>query len=125
MVVASLCLADMPRFPPLLWLFFLLILLLPSAAGRLLLDLAGGLMIFLFALPFALAGLGWVGWKILQSRMKVCQNCGTSTLTDSPTCPACGSLMNQGNGLNQSRSESDFSSPASSATIDVSAEDVE
>ena len=33
----------MGRFPPLLWLLLLGLLLLPTAAGRVLLDLAGGL----------------------------------------------------------------------------------
>ena len=41
----------MGRFPPLLWLLLLGLLLLPTAAGRVLLDLAGGLLITLLALP--------------------------------------------------------------------------
>ena len=52
----------MGRFPPLLWVLLLVLLLLPTAAGRVLLDLAGGLLITLFALPIVLGGLGWIGW---------------------------------------------------------------
>ena len=35
----------MGRFPPLLWVLLIALLLLPTAAGRILLDLAGGLLI--------------------------------------------------------------------------------
>ena len=38
-----------------------MLLLLPTAAGRVLLDLAGGLLITLLALPIVLGGLG-VDW---------------------------------------------------------------
>ena len=49
----------MGRFPPLLWLLLLGLLLLPTAAGRVLLDLAGGLLITLLA--FQLFSVVWVG----------------------------------------------------------------
>jgi hypothetical protein len=49
-----------------------LLLLLPAGAGRLLLDLAGGLLVVLLMLPVLLGGLGWVGWKVLQTRMQTC-----------------------------------------------------
>ena len=42
-----------------------LLLLLPAGAGRLLLDLAGGLLVVLLMLPVLLGGLGWVVWKVL------------------------------------------------------------
>ena len=49
-----------------------LLLLLPAGAGRVLLDLACGLLVVLLVLPVLLGGLGWVGWKVLQSRMQSC-----------------------------------------------------
>ena len=61
----------MNRPPALLWIV-LLLLLLPTAAGRVLLDLAGGLLLIALVLPFVLAGVGWIGWKLLQSRMVTC-----------------------------------------------------
>ena len=54
---------SMNRPPALLWLL-LLLLLLPTAAGRVLLDLAGGVVLVLIALPLLLTGVGWIGWKI-------------------------------------------------------------
>ena len=66
----------MNRPPAVLWIAVVLLLLVPTAAGRLLLDLAGGLLIALLALPLILSGLGWIGWKLLQSRMITCAACG-------------------------------------------------
>ena len=51
----------MNRSTFLLWSsLLLLLLLLPTAAGRVLLDLAGGLVVVLLALPLLLTGLGWI-----------------------------------------------------------------
>ena len=47
----------MNRPSPLLWLGLLLLVLLPSAAGRVLLDLIGGLMLAVVAIPLVLTGL--------------------------------------------------------------------
>ncbi len=115
----------MRRFPPLLWLLLLALLLLPTAAGRVLLDLAGGLIITLLALPVLLGGLGWIGWKMLQSRVRTCEACGLSTMTTDAQCPACGSpLPSQKSGASSSKAVDD-SLPASDVTIDVKAEDVD
>ena len=50
----------MNRSPAVLWIGVVLLLLLPTAAGRLLLDLAGGVLLALMALPLILSGLGWI-----------------------------------------------------------------
>ena len=115
----------MSRPSPLLWLALLLILLVPTAAGRVLIDLAGGLMLILLALPLLISGIGWIGWRIIQSRLVTCEACGASSfINGSSQCPICGSTnlsknTSQKNSINSSVS----SPPASSATIDVSAED--
>ena len=83
----------MNRPPALLWFAVLLLLLLPTAAGRVLLDLVGGLALVLLAVPLLLTGLGWIGWKVLQSRMVSCPACGTSSLKGVAVCPACGTPM--------------------------------
>ena len=62
----------MNRPPAVLWIAVVLLLLVPTAAGRFLLDLAGGVLLALLALPLILSGLGWIGWKLLQSRMTSC-----------------------------------------------------
>lgn len=112
----------MNRPPLLIWLGLLLLLLLPTAAGRVLLDFAGGLLLLLFALPFLLSGLGWVGWKIIKSRSSTCSSCGAVGFLGSGTCGVCGAQMQSSN-VNKS-SESDISAPASDVTIEVIAEEV-
>ena len=76
----------MNRPPAVLWIAVVLLLLVPTAAGRLLLDLAGGLLIALLALPLILSGLGWIGWKLLQSRMMTCTACGATGLKGTGIC---------------------------------------
>lgn len=115
----------MGRLTPLVWLLALL-LLLPTPVGRALIDVLGGVALVLLALPFILGGLGWIGWKVLQSRMKVCPNCGAASLQQTPVCAVCGSAFSEPDDSQpeSSRFEAD-STPASSVTIDVTAEDVE
>ena len=115
----------MGRFPPLLWLLLLVLLLIPTAAGRVLLDLAGGLLITLVALPVVLGGLGWIGWKVLQSRVRTCDACGLSTMTTDAQCPACGSPLTAMKSAGSTAKVVDDSLPASDVTIDIKAEDVD
>ena len=111
----------MNRSTFLLWSsLLLLILLLPTAAGRVLLDLAGGLVVVLLALPLLLTGLGWIGWKLLQSRMVPCPACGAVSFGRQDRCGVCGAEL-QDHGSNAS---ADPMVPASEVTIDVSAQDV-
>ena len=113
----------MNRPPAVLWIAVVLLLLVPTAAGRLLLDLAGGLLLALLALPLILSGLGWIGWKILQSRMVSCNACGAVGFKDADVCAVCGTpYANAGSGAPAAASSS---TPASDLTIDVIAQDVD
>ena len=105
----------MTRLPPLLWFLLIMIFLLPTAAGRFLLDLAGGLMLALLAIPILLAGIGWIGWRILKSKLIKCETCGASIMSESQICPACGANL----------SPEINSIPASSATIDITVKDAD
>ena len=88
----------MNRPPAILW-FVLLLLLLPTAAGRILIDVVGGVALVLIAVPLILTGLGWIGWKLLQMQ-------ATSTSPATSGSSANGSV------------------PASDVTIDISAQEV-
>jgi len=114
----------MTRLPPLLWFGLIAIFLLPTAAGRFMIDLAGGLVITLLAIPLLLTGVGWIGWRILQSRLIKCEFCGASLIQNSNSiiCPACGSNLSS---TKASKPEIDNSVPASSATIDITAKDAD
>ena len=114
----------MTRLPPLLWFALIAIFLLPTAAGRFIIDLAGGLVLTLLAIPLLLTGAGWIGWRILQSRLIKCEFCGASLIQNSNSiiCPACGSNLSS---TKASKSEIENSVPASSATIDVTAKEAD
>ena len=118
-------LVDMGRLSPLVWLVALL-LLLPTPVGRVLIDVIGGVALVLLALPLILGGVGWIGWKVLQSRMQVCINCGTASLQASPVCAVCGSAFSNTETSRVANSPVEVdSTPASSVTIDVTAEDLD
>ena len=112
---------SMNSLPTLLWFAVLLLLLLPTAAGRVLLDLVGGLALVLLAVPLLLTGLGWIGWKVLQSRMVSCPACGTASIKGVDRCPACGTSMPEDS---SEAAPSDPAVPASDVTIDVTAQEV-
>ena len=113
----------MNRPPAVLWIAVVLLLLVPTAAGRLLLDLAGGVLLALLALPLILSGLGWIGWKLLQSRMISCTVCGATGLKGAGVCAVCGTPY--ANAGDSPTSASAPSAPASDLTIDVVAQDVD
>ena len=113
----------MNRPPALLWLAVFL-LLLPTAAGRFLLDLVGGLMLTILALPFLVAGVGWIGLKLLKSRMVSCEVCGAASLSASECCSVCGAPFAQQSSDTSSSFQQDITGPASNITIDVKAQDV-
>ena len=112
----------MNRISPFLWLIFVLLILLPSAAGRFLLDLAGGLILLSVIVPLLLAGFGWIGWKILQSKINTCKNCGASFMNNVQQCPICGTKESN---LNIKYKEMIENIPASSVTLDVTPEDID
>ena len=114
---------PMNRPPAVLWIAVVLLLLVPTAAGRLLLDLAGGLLLTLLALPLILSGLGWIGWKLLQSRLITCSSCGATGFKGSPVCGVCGTPYAAG--VDRPEASSVASTPASDCTIDVIAQDVD
>ena len=109
----------MEKSSPLIWLILFIILILPTAAGRFLLDLAGGIILAFFSISLLIALIGWIGWKRLNARMQTCENCGAKSLSSNGTCPICGSIcISNKNSFNESAEASD-------ATIDIIAKDAE
>ena len=113
----------MNRPPAVLWIAVVFLLLVPTAAGRLLLDLAGGVLLAFLALPLILSGLGWIGWKFLQSRMISCAACGSTGLKGAAVCAVCGTPYSSAGDTPASAAAP--SVPASDVTIDVVAQDVD
>ena len=107
---------------PWLWLLLALLLLAPTPAGRLLLDLLGGLTLTLLLLPLLAGGAALIGWQILKRRLRTCPSCGTVSLGQA-VCPACGTLLDPsaGGGSDIGSIEID----PRNVTINVEATDVE
>jgi hypothetical protein len=83
----------MQRSIPWGWILLALaLLLLPGPAGRLILDLLGGITLTLLALPLLAGGAALIGWQVLKRRIRTCGTCGATSL-GSPNCPACGAPL--------------------------------
>ena len=106
------------------WWWFLvlaLLLLAPGPASRVLLDVVGGFTLLVVVVPLVLGGVGWLGWVLLQRRLRTCSACGYRSI-GSEVCPACGTLFAE-EGAVSSAAQTSFD--ASDVTIDVTATDVE
>lgn len=102
---------------PWFWIAIAALLLLgPGPAGRLLIDVLGGITLTLLLLPLVLAAVGWLGWSLLQRRLRTCQACGFTSLA-AERCPACGTPFDAG-------VPEDREIDASDVIIDVQAIDV-
>ncbi|MFM8278536.1 MAG: hypothetical protein ACKN89_16400 [Cyanobium sp.] len=75
----------------LLLLIPLALLLLPGPAGRLILNLLGGITVLLLLLPLVLIAVGYFAMRQLTDRVSTCPNCGLMGLSSELNiCPACG-----------------------------------
>ena len=105
-----------------------LVLLLPSTAGRLFLDVLGGVTLLVLLLPLLAAGAGFLAWQTVRSRLTTCEACGATSF-GSAVCPACSSPLS-GQTANVSDSDSPWTTrgldaiDAGQVTIDVEAVDV-
>tara|TARA_B100001250_G_scaffold375808_1_gene363649 strand:- start:266 stop:568 length:303 start_codon:yes stop_codon:yes gene_type:complete len=96
----------------------ILLVILPTPAGKFIIDLAGGLFLIITLLPLILGGIGWVAWKKIQSNVQTCEACGSSFLTSQMICPVCGTTIKNTTDMLENI-------PASAATIDIKSEDID
>ena len=102
----------------LVWMVFILLVVLPTPAGKFIIDLAGGIFLIITIIPLLLAGLGWFAWKRIQSKVETCETCGTTFLNSQITCPICGTTIKNSKDLLENM-------PASTATIDIKSENID
>ena len=101
----------------LIWMVLILLLVLPTPAGKFFIDLASGIFLIITLIPIILGGVGWVAWKRFQSKLQTCEACGSSYLNTQMICPICGNkIRTTKNNLENI--------PASAATIDIKSEDI-
>ena len=102
----------------LIWMVFILLIILPTPAGKFIIDLAGGIFLIITIIPLILGGIGWLAWKRIQSKVQTCEACGSTFLNSQMICPICGTtIINNANILENI--------PASAATIDIKSEDID
>ena len=101
----------------LIWMVIILLIIVPTPAGKFIIDLAGGIFLFITLIPLILVGVGWFSWKRIQSKMHKCDACGSSFLNNQNICPICGADINN-------TKDSLENIPASAATIDIKSEDM-
>ena len=100
------------------WMVFVLLLILPTPAGKFIFDLVGGIFLIITIIPLILGGIGWFAWTRIQAKVHTCEACGSSFLNSQSICPICGTaIRNLNNNLENI--------PASSATIDITSEDID
>ena len=101
----------------LIWMVFILLIILPTPAGKFIINLAGGIFLIITIIPLILGGIGWFAWKRIQSKLQTCEVCGTSFVGIQNVCPVCGNnIRNIKNNLDNI--------PANAATIDIKSEDI-
>lgn len=100
-----------------------LLLLLPLPAGRLLLDLLGGLTLTLLLLPLLAGAAAWIGWQVLRSRLRTCSVCGVTSLSQQ-RCPACGASLDHADAGSSAAAAAQPDLDASQVTINVEAVEV-
>ena len=101
----------------LIWMVFILLIILPTPAGKVIIDLASGIFLIIAIIPIILGGIGWFTWKRIQSKLQTCAACGSTFLNSQMICPICGTNI-------KNTTDSLENIPASAATIDIKSEDI-
>ena len=102
----------------LIWMVFILLVIFPTPAGKFIIDLAGGIFLIITIIPLILGGIGWFTWKKIQSKVKICEACGSTFINSQTICPVCGKTINN-------TTDTLENIPASAATIDIKSEDID
>ena len=102
----------------LIWMVFILLIILPTPAGKVIIDLASGIFLIITIIPLILGGIGWFTWKRIQSKVQTCEACGSTFLNSQMICPMCGTTIRKNADILENI-------PASTATIDIKSEELD
>ncbi len=100
------------------WMVFILLIILPTPAGKFIIDLAGGIFLIITIIPLILGGIGWFTWKRIQSKVQTCEACGSTFLNSQMICPMCRTTIRKNADILENI-------PASTATIDIKSEQLD
>ncbi len=100
------------------WMVFVLLIIVPTPAGKFIIDLAGGILLTITLIPLIIGGIGWFTWKRIQSKMQTCEACGSTFLNNQFICPICGTTI-------RDTTDNRENIPASAATIDIKSENLD
>ena len=101
----------------LIWMVFILLIIVPTPAGKFIIDLVSGIFLIITLIPLIVGGIGWFTWKKIQSRMQTCEKCGSTFFNSQFICPICGTTIKK-------TTDTLENIPASAATIDIKSEDI-
>ena len=102
----------------LIWMVFILLVILPTPAGKFIIDIAGGIFLIFTIIPLFLGGIGWFIWKRIKANVQTCEACGSTFLNSQMICPICGTTI-------KNTTDTLENIPASAATIDIKSEDMD
>ena len=102
----------------LIWMVLILLIILPTPAGKVIIDLVSGIFLIITIIPLILGGIGWFAWKRIQSQLQTCEACGSTFLNSQMICPICGTPITKNDDILENI-------PASAATIDIKSEELD
>tara|TARA_Y100000589_G_scaffold325679_1_gene364061 strand:- start:2977 stop:3300 length:324 start_codon:yes stop_codon:yes gene_type:complete len=83
------------------------------------LSFIGNILILLLLTPLLLIGLTFLGLNFFKSKIKVCDNCGSTIIGDNTNCLYCGYE------LSQKIQSNGISNDPSKETIEIEAEEIQ
>ena len=81
-------------------------------------SLLGNILILLFLTPLLLIVIAFLTINSFKSKLKVCKNCGATSISNSESCLYCGSNFSEAD------NQKNYSDDASSETIEIEAEEI-
>ena len=76
-------------------------------------NLLGNILILLFLTPILLIVIAFLGINSFKSKLKICTNCGSTSMGNNESCVYCGANFNK-----------NYSEDAGSETIEIEAEEI-
>jgi len=98
-------------------LIFLIVV--PIFGFNIFISIVSNILILLILLPILLLLIAFISFNTLKSKVKICNQCGSITLSSNNTCFNCGADIS-----NKDLTVKEFSNPSES-TIEVKAEEIE